>query len=99
MLHWKKYFLVLDLANIANLFSSQDYHQIIKLAVDSEFRSQTNPLVAQIVAASYFRVGDFQSSLNLLEEIDPPLNDFSGHYMNFAEDLVVISCYLSQKIY
>ena len=70
MLHWKKYFLVLDLANIANLFSSHDYHQIIKLAVDSEFRSQTNPLVAQIVAASYFRVGDFQSSLNLLEEIE-----------------------------
>ena len=60
----------MDLANIANLFSSQDYHQIIELAVASEFRSQTNPLVAQIVAASYFRVGDFQSSLNLLEEIE-----------------------------
>ena len=60
----------MDLASVASFFSSQQYHQIIKLSVESEFRSQTNPLVAQIIAASYFRVGDFQSALNLLEEIE-----------------------------
>ena len=71
MLYCTKYYSLLDLASVANFFSSQQYHQIIKLAVDSEFRSQTNPLLAQIIAASYFRVGDFQSALNLLEEINP----------------------------
>ena len=60
----------MDLENVANLFSTQHYHEIIQLAVTSEFRSQTHPLIAQIVAASYFRIGDFQTSLTILEEIE-----------------------------
>lgn len=60
----------MDLSDISHLFSSQDYHKVIKIVDESEFRAQSNPLIAQIVAACYFKIGDFASCLSILEEIE-----------------------------
>ena len=68
---------------LTSLFSQSRHQEVIALYINSDIPPGADPNAAQIVAASYFKLGKYQYSYNLLSEI----------YSVFADDLPFLSLF------
>ncbi len=61
--------MTIALSDLYNLFNTSQYNKAIILAEQSYSSLYTDPSVAKVVAACYFKIGDFAKSLELQDEI------------------------------
>ena len=57
--------------NLADLFSTGRYHELIAAAQKAEVTPQSEPIAAQLLAAAFFSIGEFGAAAPLLDELEP----------------------------
>ena len=62
---------MIDTQDLSKLFSAGRYHELIAAAQSAQVTPQSDPLSAQLLAASLFRVGEFAFADSLLVELEP----------------------------
>ena len=59
-----------SIQELLDIFESNRYQEVVNLIDQSEFIAIDNPVIARILAASYFKLGDYSKSLALLSQIE-----------------------------
>ena len=60
----------MSLQSLLNAFRANRYQEVISSIDFDSFSALENPVITNIVAASYFKMGEFSKSLNLLSQIE-----------------------------
>ena len=62
-------------ADLMQLFQAGRHREVLQAAQHQDVLAQTQPLLAQVVAASLFRLGEFGQALTLLEQLEATLGE------------------------
>lgn len=68
---------------LMNIFEANHHHEVVESIDQHVFSALENPLITRIVAASYFKLGDYPNSVALLSQIESC----------FVEDIEYLSLY------
>ena len=69
---------------IYKLYEKGSYRQVVQLIDANQFSAARDPMLANILAASYFKLGEYTVSLSLLKEIESCFSADAGYLSLFG---------------
>ena len=66
----KNFFMGFSIQELLNIFEDNRYQEVVNSIDISDFIALDNPVITRILAASYFKLGDYSKSLTLLSQIE-----------------------------
>ncbi len=64
-----------SMQQVYDFYDNGRYQEVIQLIERNDFVAKTDPQLANVVAASYFKIGQFAESLSLLREVESCFSD------------------------
>ena len=72
------------MTNLQSLYESNQHHLVINSFEKNNVSIQSDPLSSQLVAASYFQLGQYRDAFNILEQIYSSFSDNSNFLSLYA---------------